>query len=77
MHAGGWHTLPLPGGGGSLPTAAAARPQERRGAAVSSHCWADSGHVAHLRAHPQQYEHLVRSFVEQCLRGGPHPEKCT
>jgi len=48
--------------------------QRQRGAAVSHHCWNDSGHCEHLRLHPEQYTRLIHSFVERCLTDIPAAE---
>ena len=45
--------------------------QRHRGAAVSHHCWDDSGHCEHLRVHPEQYTRLIHSFMERCLTDIP------
>uniref|UniRef100_A0A7E4VYR9 Transmembrane protein 53 n=1 Tax=Panagrellus redivivus TaxID=6233 RepID=A0A7E4VYR9_PANRE len=41
--------------------------QQERGASVTSKCWADSLHVQHLRAHPEEYAQLCDRFIGDTL----------
>ncbi|KAG2424348.1 hypothetical protein HXX76_014557 [Chlamydomonas incerta] len=42
--------------------------QEGRGVDVSSHKWADSGHVDHFRRHPHEYAYQISAFLARALR---------
>ena len=41
--------------------------RKKIGADVSSKCWSDSEHVAHLRKHPAEYKELCVNFLDRCL----------
>ena len=41
--------------------------RRRLGVDISSKCWPDSDHVAHLRKYPTEYRQLSLQFLERCL----------